>query len=140
MSPKKERRDPAYIREQGRREAHIKKARNISFSFTKLITTQGQKIEEWNNLGLLGNLILRMKFVGQHSTVVAIQNEFIKQYTKVNFPPNSKFKQPNHIADVTWAVMHITGTSKEVVVGYIEDDVFYIVFLDKDHEFWLCSK
>jgi hypothetical protein len=61
---------------------------------------------------------------------------YIKQYTKVNFPPSSGFNEPKHIVGVTWAVMHITNTSKEVVVGYIEDDVFYIVFLDKNHEFW----
>jgi hypothetical protein len=64
----------------------------------------------------------------------------LKQYTKVDFPPDSKFKQPKHLSNETWAVMHITGTSKEVVAGYIEDDIFYIIFLDKEHEFWPSSK
>jgi hypothetical protein len=65
------------------------------------------------------------------------QNKYIKEYSKVDFPPNSEFKKPTHIGEVTWAVMHITANSKEVVVGYIdEDDVFYIIFLDKEHKFW----
>lgn len=137
MCPKKrERKDPAYIREQGQKEARGKKKRRIAFSLTKQITTQGQTIEEWNDLGLLRALNLRMKFVGQYTTQEAIQSGYIKQYTKVDFPPNSKFIKPKHISNVTWIVMHLTDNSKEVVVGFIEEDVFYIVFFDKDHIFW----
>lgn len=35
-----------------------------------------------------------------------------------------------------WAVIHIKPKSKEVVAGFLENDVFYIVFLDKEHNFW----
>lgn len=141
MSPKKERKDPAYIREQGNKEAKGNKQRKITFSLSKHIpNVGGQTIEDWDSSGLMVLLFNRLKFVGQFSAIEVRQNQYIKEYTKVDFPPNSKFKKPNHITNVTWAVMHITGTSKEVVVGYIEDDVFYIVFLDKDHDFWVCSK
>ncbi len=136
MSPKKERKDPAYIREQGARSAKGVKKRNLTFSFIKQIPTQGQTIEEWDKLGLLQKLFLRMKYIGQFSVHAAINDGCIKQYSKVDFPPDSGFKAPKHIHNVTWAVMHVTNKSKEVVAGYIEDDVFYIVFLDKDHEFW----
>lgn len=54
----------------------------------------------------------------------------------MDFPPNSAFTPPKHITGVTWAVIHITPKSKEVVVGFIEDDVFYVIFLDKEHKFW----
>ena len=141
MRPKKkERKDPAYIREQGHLEARGVKSRRITFSFTKQIPTQGQTIEEWDKLGLLGNLTHRMKYVGQFSTQEAIQDGCIKQYTQVDFPLGSGFTHPKHIIDVTWAVMHITKTSFEVVAGFLEDDVFYIVFLDKDHKFWPTSR
>lgn len=141
MSPKKkERKDPAYMREQGHRQAIGKKPRQISFSLSKIITTQGQTIEEWDKLGLLKELFLRVKFVGQYSTQEAIQKEYIKQYTKVDFPPNSEFTTPVHLTNITWAVMHLTTNSIEVVAGYFEDDIFYIIFLDKDHKFWPLSK
>ncbi|HWK07269.1 MAG TPA: hypothetical protein VNS58_26740 [Puia sp.] len=130
------RRDPAYIREQGKREIQEKKRRKISFSFSMHISNQGQTFEEWDQSGLLAPLYTRMKFVGQYSVQEALQNKYIKQYTKVDFPPNSGFIAPKHIVNVTWAVMHITNNSKEVVVGYIEDDIFYLIFLDKDHLFW----
>lgn len=130
------RKDPAYLREQGNRNAVGKRARNITFSLSRHIKGEGQSIKEWEDSGLLGNLNLQMKFVGQHSVFYVRQNKLIKEYTKVEFPPNSGFTHPKHVGDVTWAVMHITPKSKEVVVGYIEEDVFYIVFLDKDHQFW----
>jgi hypothetical protein len=133
---KKERKDPAYIREQGNRAANVAKQRKITFSFTKHLPNQGQTIEEWDEMGLLVLLYNRLKFVGQYSAIEVRQNKIIKEYTKVDFPPKSEFKQPTHITNVVWAVMHITQTSKEVVVGFIEDDVFYIIFLDAEHKFW----
>jgi hypothetical protein len=140
MKKNKERRDPAYFREQGKREAQEKKKRLISFSLSKHIHAEGQSIAEWESLMLLATLIERIKFVGQFSVQEALQKKHIKQYTKVDYPPDFGFSQPKHITGVTWTVMHITQNSKEVVAGYIEDDVFYIVFLDKDHQFWPSTK
>lgn len=133
---KRQRNDPAYLREQGKRNAVSKKQRNVTFSFSKHIKSEGQTIEEWADLGLLKPLLLRIKNLGQHSTLTVRQNKWIKEYHKVEYPPDSEFTEPKHVTNVTWAVMHITETSKEVVVGFIEDDVFFIVFLDKDHKFW----
>ena len=134
---KKERTDPAYLREQGKREAQGKKVRKVTFCFHKLIPTPpGQSWDEWEKEGLLALLLKRIQFVDQHSCQEAIQKQYLKPYTKVDFPPDSAFRHPKHIPEVAWTVMHITNHSKEVVVGYIEDDIFYIVFLDKEHRFW----
>ncbi len=133
---KKGNRDPAYLREQGKRNAIGNKQRNITFSFSKHIQGEGQTIGEWAELGLLKTLVVRMKYLGQHPPLYICQKQWIKEYHKVSFPPNSEFKEPKHIVGVTWAVMHITNNSKEVVAGYIEETVFYLVFLDKDHKFW----
>ena len=65
------RKDPAYLREQGKKKAQEKKQRKLSFSLTKHITTQGQTIEQWNELGFLVLLYTRMKFVGQFSVTEA---------------------------------------------------------------------
>lgn len=136
MPKKNQKKLPAYLREQGNRGAVGDKQRNITFSFSKHIKAEGQSIDEWADLGLLEPLIIRIKNLGHHTALTVRQNMWIKEYHKVEFPPNSGFIKPKHVIGVTWAVMHVTDTSKEVVVGYIEDDVFYIVFLDKDHVFW----
>jgi len=136
MAKKKARKDPAYLREQGKRKAYVEQERRITFCFTKLDKTQGQTIQEWEDLGLLSSLLERTQTVGQMSTRKAYSSQSIKLYTKVDFPPNSKLKKPNHIPDVIYSSMHITPNSQEVIVGYVENDVFHIVFLDKDHHFW----
>lgn len=136
MTKRDKKKLPAYLRVQGNRNAVGNKQRNISFSFSKHIKAEGQSIEEWDELKLLKPLLLRIKNIGQHTTLTVRQKKWIKEYHKVDFPPDSGFTEPKHVVGVTWAVMHLTDNSKEVVVGYIEDDVFYIIFLDKYHIFW----
>lgn len=135
---KREKQEPSYLRSHGTQKARSPKQRKLTFSISKHLPNQGQTFEDWDECGLSILLWKRLKHAGQFTSVEARQ-DCIKEYTKVEFPPGSKFKQPTHITGVTWAVMHLKPNSKEVVVGYIEDDVFYIVFLDKEHQFWPTS-
>ncbi len=125
-----------YERKAGNRLAVGERARTISFSWEKLDPAQGQTIKEWENEELLSQLCIRMQQIGQYAAATALAQQLIKQYTQVGFPPDSKFDAPRHVAPQFWAVIHITPKSKEVVAGYLENDVFYIVFLDKHHHFW----
>ena len=77
-----------------------------------------------------------MRQIGAYTTEQVLAKQMIKQYTKVGFPPNSEFKEPKHISPIYWGVIHITPNSKEIVAGYLEDDIFFVVFLDKEHKFW----
>ena len=106
-------------RKQGHLQAVGAKKRSISFSFQYLDNTQGQSIK-----------------ISQYAVEECLRLQYIKQYTKVTFPPTSKFKEPKHVTPDNWAVIHIKPKSKEVVAGFLENDVFYIVFLDKEHDFW----
>jgi len=125
-----------YSRKRGHLPERGKKARTISFSFNKIDRTQGQTIKNWEEEGLLAELIIRTQQISQHSVEECLRLQYVKQYTKVLFPPNSKFIEPTHVTPTNWAVIHIKPNSKEVAVGFLEDDVFHVVFLDKEHEFW----
>jgi hypothetical protein len=125
-----------YERKQGSREAIGERKRTISFSWEKLSPDQGQTVEQWEELGHLAIFCRKLQQIGQYNAGEALAQKFIKQYTKIGFPDNSKFKKPTHISPTAWGVIHIKTNSKEVVAGYVEDDVFYIVFLDADHHFW----
>ena len=127
-----------FDRKRGHSEAigdKNKKSR-ISFSIQYLDNTQGQSLKEWEAEGLLADLMLKIQQISQHTVEESLRCQFIKQYTKVSFPPTSKFKEPKHVTPDNWAVIHIKPESKEVVAGFLENDVFYIVFLDKEHDFW----
>ena len=124
-------------RKRGHRSAVEPQKLIISFCFSKLDKTQGQTIEEWQELGLLSTFIVRTQQISNMEYQQALAQQLIKQYTKIGFPENSEFTEPKHVTPTYWAVIHITQKSKEVVVGYLdENNVFYIVFLDKDHKFW----
>ena len=127
-----------FDRKRGHSEAigDKNKKRRISFSIQYLDNTQGQSLKEWEAEGLLADLMLKTQQISQYTVEESLRLEYIKQYTKVAFPPTSKFKEPKHITPDNWAVIHIKPNSKEVVAGFLENDVFYIVFLDKNHEFW----
>lgn len=125
-----------YERKRGKRQAIGSKLKTISFSWAKLDINQGQSVEDWELKGLLSVFCQMMRQIGQYGSSQVLSEAMIKQYTKVGFPPDSKFKEPKHVSPPYWAVIHIKPKSKEVVVGYLEDDVFYIVFLDQEHEFW----
>jgi hypothetical protein len=92
---KKERKDPAYLREQGNREARGAKQRKITFSLTKHIKGEGQSIEEWESCELLAQLLTMLQHIGNYTPNEARQNQFIKEYTKVSFPPDSEFNHQN---------------------------------------------
>ena len=127
-----------FDRKRGHSEAigDKNKKRRISFSIQYLDNTQGQSLKEWEAEGLLADLMLKIQQISQHTGEESLRCQFIKQYTKVSFPPTSKFKEPKHVTPDNWAVIHIKPESKEVVAGFLENDVFYIVFLDKEHDFW----
>jgi hypothetical protein len=124
-------------RKRGHRSAFEPQKIIISFCFSKIDKTQGQTIEEWEQLGLLSTFIVKTQQISNMEYQQALAQQLIKQYTKVGFPENSEFIEPKHVTPTYWAVIHITQNSKEVVVGYLdENNVFYIIFLDKEHKFW----
>lgn len=125
-----------YQRKRGNRPAKGAKGRTITFSWVKLDINQGQSIDEWEESGLLSQLCKMMRQIGQLETSQVLAQQIVKQYTQVGFPPNSEFEIPKHVYPTYWTVIHIKPNSKEVVVGYLEDNVFHIVFLDKEHKFW----
>ncbi len=109
----------------------------IVFSLKDFDINQGQSFEDWEKEKILSNLMRRLQQISSLTITEAQQNKILKIYG--DFPIKSEFKHPKHVPiGVKWAVIAIQG--KERIVGYVEDNVFYIVFLDKDHKFWITEK
>jgi hypothetical protein len=111
--------------------------KEMLFSFRDFDHTQGQTFHDWHNAELLHILLERIKEFCKFSRMEAEQNKFLKVYG--DFPKKSVFKYPLYIAeDAEWASLHIKG--KERIAGHVIGNVFYIVFLDKEHHFWPTEK
>lgn len=131
-----------YGRKRGKRGAIGAKPerRLLSFNYSRRCIVQSESFEDWQNNGILSDLMIRISHLSTQTVPQAIAQGHITIYTKVTFPPKSGFSWPKHIpADISWATFHLKPKSREVIVGYIEDDIFYLVFLDKNHLFWKCE-
>lgn len=116
-----------------------KRDRLIVLSLMNFDRNQGQSFEDWEEEKLLALAVSKLREVCNHTVPQATALQIIKPYSKVGFPPHSEFSHPKHVPDnVTWCSMHIQG--KECIIGYFEDHIFHVVFLDKKHEFWITQK
>ena len=116
-----------------------KKEPFIVISFKNFDINQGQSFEVWQAEELLALAIQKLRSLCEYTIPQATNLGILKIYTKVPFPPESGFSHPKHVPDdVDWSSMHVGN--KPCVIGYFEDNIFHIVFLDKEHEFWISKK
>jgi hypothetical protein len=106
--------------------------RELVFSLRDFDHTQGQTFTEWQDARLLDSMMDKLREYCR-KTLPEAQQARLTIYG--SFPPESKFRPPVFIPrEVQWASLHIQG--KECISGHLVDNIFYIVFLDREHEFW----
>ena len=115
----------------------------IIFSFKDFDHTQPinspETFQIWEKEQLLSQFNEKLVFLSDKTIAQALSEKIITTYD--SFPPNSDFTHPKHInEDVKWARIEKISGQKARVAGYIENNVFYIVFLDKEHKFWKTEK
>ncbi len=109
---------------------------NFRVSFEFLDKNQGQSFKDWEKVGLLSKMSETLAAYCKES-IRAKQGKRFKEYGE--FPSKSGFTHPKHVAkDVNWSSLHITA--KAVLGGFISGNTFFVVFLDKEHKFWVCEK
>jgi len=84
-------------------------------------------------------LLNKIKEITRFNIEEAKKQKIIKIYP--NFPPTDKTKYtiPSYLNEqLQWCVAHIQG--KEVIAGHLIENTFYVVFLDKEHHFWISTK
>jgi hypothetical protein len=112
------------------------KARELVFSFRDFDPSQGQTFTQWGDSKLLRVLLDKIREYSR-KTIPEAQIASFRIYG--TFPPHSRFTSPRHITpDATWASMHIQG--KECIAGHVVGNIFYVVFLDREHHFWPTEK
>lgn len=129
------------------------------FNFSYLDDSQkaGQSLEEWNNEGYLLKLCERLVEFSKKKLIEWKQAKKSKKSSEFSiyeeYPARSKFKKPSHVPEFAkWARFTIQG--KVRIIGFIvpntdelknivprlDFNTFYVVFLDKSHEFYIQQK
>lgn len=105
----------------------------------------GQSFEEWDKDRIILDLNNHLKDFSRKTKKELIDDNSLVIYNE--FPINSRFKYPKAIPNdgiVKWARLRISGRCR--IAGfftdgsYSEKDIFYVVFLDKNHDFYPVEK
>jgi hypothetical protein len=138
--------NPNEILERSRNTREERKVKEdlpkMVFSFKDFDIRQippGQSFDEWQEEGLLSNMVQKFRHICGLNIIEAQQQKVLKIYNE--FPEKSDFKHPQYISEgVKWAVIMDIKGQKGRVAGHIIDNTFYVVFLDKEHRFYITEK
>jgi len=96
-----------------------------------------QSLASWEAENLSSPLLNSLRHLSTVPLPKLIDQQIIKIYGK--YPPKDKcdFKEPENIpSGAHWASLRKIAGQKGRVAGFILNQIFYVVFLDKDHQFW----
>lgn len=112
-------------------------AKGLVFSLKHLDKSQGQTFDQWESERLLADMLVTLHGFCQRESHLECRGDSFTVYG--SFPKKSDFKHPEHVPpDAQWARIHVKG--KPCIGGHVFQNIFYIVFLDKDHRFWVTEK
>ncbi len=119
-------------------------AQNIVFNFKFFCFGKngGQSFEEWEHEKILADLNNKLKnFSGK--TIDELRSDGTLEIYD-SYPKSSKFTCPSAlvITNAIWCRLRLTGRRR--LIGFLSPDepkkTFYVVFLDKNHEFAPANK
>ncbi len=115
----------------------------VVFNFKDFLGNQPegneQSFETWQTEGILSRLLKKLIHISGLTIQEAKQQNIITEYGR--FLGKSDFKCPKKFEPgVRWSVIKKITGQKGRIVGHIVDNIFFVVFLDKDHQFWKTEK
>jgi hypothetical protein len=134
-----------YQRKQGNEERRgSKKEHKVILSFEFLDIMQGQSCKDWDKNNDLIKLVEIGCTLNKLTVARALAEQIIIQYditdntkwNENNMPKNSKWKYPTTVPrnEVPWSKIELGRKLR--VIGYLDDNIFYVVFLDNEHRFF----
>lgn len=146
MPPKRSRGIKSSSRNEGVREYRSVDEptdRFISISFRYFVDSDdvGQSIKTWAADGSLEDLLCKLTYLTKNGITKVLSDGMFTNYTR--FPDSSvnDFRCPSNLTkDEDWGVIKNIGGQKRRVAGFLRDNIFYVVFLDRDHRFWKTKK
>lgn len=106
----------------------------------------GQSLETWNNKNQLLEMLRSFKHITSYHISQLEADGKLTLYRA--FPSSSEFVIPEGLEnklgckkdDINWGVIKSIGGQKPRIAGFLYKNVFYVVYLDRDHKFCLTKK
>lgn len=110
---------------------------SISFKYFHNVDGVGQSMKTWKDEDSLSDLIDKLIYITSNGITKVISDGIFTNYTRFPDVSVNDFKCPDDISvDEDWGVIKNIGGQKKRVAGFLRDNVFYVVFFDRDHRFW----
>lgn len=132
------------------RKVHTRDAKSDSYCNEKIVLSfkdyipnalkrDKQSFSTWEQDQILSQLNDKLKILCNMTMSEAKQNGIIKEYS--SFPEKSDFSCPDNLNHInTWASFNRISGQKCRIAGYIVENIFNVVFLDKNHRFYITEK
>lgn len=134
----------------GRRLAETRTAKvvfvksDLTFSF-KYFQDQdgtGQSLKTWleTEVLLVQGLVNKLVYLSDNTLTASQQNKILTLYRQFPARNQTDFTCLAGFENENWGTIRKLNGQKGRAAGFLRDNVFYVVFLDKDHRFWKSSK
>lgn len=116
---------------------------SISFKYFQDINTYpAQSLSQWEADGMLPAMLRSLMFITQENiTRLRIVHKKLSLYG--NFPSKkvNEFQLPSSLnGNENWGTIRNIGGQIPRIAGFLRDNIFYIVYLDKRHKFYKSEK
>jgi hypothetical protein len=125
---------PSLLEGQATRKiAEIDHSKPLFISFKYYDPKQGQTFNQWEAEQILAQALETLRGYCRRASIDDCKSDKFTIYGA--FPMKSEFTHPRHVPpDAQWTRIHVNG--KQCIIGHVFKNIFYLVFLDKDHKFW----
>jgi len=113
---------------------------SISFRYFKNTDSPpAQSINTWKNEDKILNMLLALQYISSNNASDVQTTGKLSLYTD-EYPPKDKneFPLPDNLPSGInrWGTIQNIGGQKARIAGFLKDNIFYLVYLDKEHKFY----
>lgn len=101
-----------------------------------------QSLQNWNDDNRLLDMMLSLEYICKNN-IVKLQSTDRKLTLYGDFPSTkvNDFPLPDELSEnEKWGTIRNIGGQKARIAGFLRDNVFYVVYLDKEHRFYKTEK
>lgn len=116
----------------------------ISVSFRYFQNTEeypAQSLAQWEQDGDLLDMVNSLVYITQHNISELQSTKKMTLYHSFPDKEVNEFTLPSSLShDENWGTIRKVGGQKARVAGFLRDNIFYVVYLDKEHKFYKSSR
>ena len=111
---------------------------SISFKYFKDTDIDpAQSINTWKSEDRILDMLLSLKDISSNNATI-VQTTRLTLYGEYPSKDKNEFPMPADLpSDIKWGTIQNIGGQKARIAGFLKDSIFYLVYLDKNHRFWI---